>query len=92
MKRITTADFRDHRRDRFIDAQTTPAARYRTISVVATIPAKPMVALLLRPLLQDRHPLTGPVKANTSRCAGPGACKKIGKNRLAIERIGCVLR
>ena len=27
MKRITTADFRDYRRDRFIDAQTTPAAR-----------------------------------------------------------------
>ena len=27
MKRITTTDFRDYRRDRFIDAQTTPAAR-----------------------------------------------------------------
>ena len=27
MKRITTADFRDYRRDRFIDAQTTPAGR-----------------------------------------------------------------
>ncbi|MCE2449904.1 MAG: hypothetical protein J4F35_16490 [Candidatus Latescibacteria bacterium] len=27
MKKITTADFRDYRRDRFIDAQTTPAAR-----------------------------------------------------------------
>ena len=27
MKRITTADFRDYRRDRFIDAQTIPAAR-----------------------------------------------------------------
>ena len=25
MKRITTADFRDYRRDRFIDAQTTRA-------------------------------------------------------------------
>ena len=24
MKKITTADFRDYRRDRFIDAQTTP--------------------------------------------------------------------
>ena len=27
MKRITITDFRDYRRDRFIDAQTTPAAR-----------------------------------------------------------------
>ena len=27
MKRIATTDFRDHLRDRFIDAQTTPAAR-----------------------------------------------------------------
>ena len=27
MKKITTADFRDYRRDRFIDAQTTPAVR-----------------------------------------------------------------
>ena len=27
MKKITTADFRDYRRDRFIDAQTIPAAR-----------------------------------------------------------------
>ena len=27
MKRITTTDFRDYLRDRFIDAQTTPAAR-----------------------------------------------------------------
>ena len=27
MKRIITTDFRDHLRDRFIDAQTTPTAR-----------------------------------------------------------------
>ena len=27
MKKITTADFRDYRHDRFIDAQTTRAAR-----------------------------------------------------------------
>ena len=27
MKRITTADFRDYRHARFIDAQTTPADR-----------------------------------------------------------------
>ena len=27
MKRITTTDFRNYRRDRFIDAQTAPAAR-----------------------------------------------------------------
>ena len=30
MKRIATNDFRDHLRDRFIDAHTTPSARLAT--------------------------------------------------------------
>lgn len=37
MKRITTTDFRDYRRDRFIDAQTAPAAWVRCGSVVASV-------------------------------------------------------
>ena len=41
MKRITTADFRDYRRDRFIDAQTTAWSNPKRAYLIITHARQP---------------------------------------------------
>ena len=58
--------------------------------VVAAIPAEAVVAGLLWPLLQDRHPL--PVQREYFHVRRTGGGQEVGKNRLAVKWIGRVLR
>ena len=49
-----------------------------------------VIAGLLRPLVQNRYPL--PVQREYFHVRRTGGVQEVGKNRLAVEWIGCVLR